>query len=90
VSLIKIKKFKIEGGRGSVSASKQGDKFIHAEIGLPDDGTEGASIQFVMFRDNNLCEGFVSAEDEVASLLTLEVETGLRQRLDAFPTRDSG
>jgi hypothetical protein len=43
-----------------------------------------------MLGDNNLCERFISTQDDVTSLLTLEVETGLLQCLDAFPTRDSG
>jgi hypothetical protein len=63
--------------RGGDGGSKQAQKLIYAEARLPDDRAEGAPIQFVMLGDDNLCERFISTQDDVTSLLTLEVETGL-------------
>jgi len=56
---------------------QQPDKLIERQIGLTDDCPECSSVQFFMIRYDELRERIISAKDNVASVLTLEIETRL-------------
>lgn len=51
---------------------------------MPDDRPESASIQFLKIRNHDLGEGIASTQDDVASFLSLEVETYPLKGLDAL------
>lgn len=63
---------------------QQPHEFLRAEAAVPDDCPESASIQFLMIRNHDLGEGIAPTQDDVASFLSLEVETYPLKGLDAL------
>jgi hypothetical protein len=52
-------------------------ELIDGETGLADDGAKCSPIQFFMVGNNQLREGLLAAEDNVAAFLAPEEEAGL-------------
>lgn len=63
---------------------KQLREFTDGETGLSDDSAECSPVQFLMVGNNQLCEGFLAAEDDMAAFLALKEEADPFQRSHAF------
>jgi hypothetical protein len=64
------------------------DEFVDAQASHADDGAEGASIQFVVVRDDHLPERVVAAQHYVAAFLPFDIEACHPEGGDAFAAGD--
>ena len=71
--------------RGTNLVSKKFLEFLHANTDLAQNGSQGARIDFRVVGDHRLCEGQVSAEDDVAAVLPAHAKTESRQRGHDLP-----
>ena len=55
----------------------QSHKLFYAEIDLPDDGSQGAPVQFFVVGNNDLSEGMVATQNHVTAVLPFQVESNL-------------
>ena len=58
---------------------EQSIEFINTEIGLMQDGAQGATIKFFMVRDYQLSKRLIAAQDNMAAVLTFLVKTNFNQ-----------
>ena len=72
---------------GKHGPSQQPDEFLQAKPRLPDDGSQGAPVQLLVVGNDDLREGFVSADDHVATVLALQVEPRFPEGLDTGSPR---
>jgi hypothetical protein len=65
-------------------------EFVHAEIGLPQDCAQRATIEFFVFGDYELGEGVIAPQDDVGSVLAFLVEADFGECLYAVSARKPG
>ena len=63
---------------------------LNAQLGLTDDGAQGASIQFFVVRNNHLGERIIAAQDNVTTALAYDTEAKPVQNGDAFLAGELG
>lgn len=79
---------RIPGGGREKTPSLQGDEGLDAETGLAKDGAQSAAIELGMVRDDELSEGIVPAQDDVAALLSFHHEPRAHEAPDALASGD--
>jgi hypothetical protein len=57
--------------------SKQLDEIFHADADLPQNGSQGSTVNLAMIRNHGLCEGIVTPQDHVAAMLSSKREAQL-------------
>jgi len=65
---------------------EQPREFIYAQSAHPDNGSQGTAVKFSMIRHHHLAEWVVAAQDDVAALLSPDVETGSFKGFDTLAT----
>ena len=60
-------------------------ELLHIQACLPDNGAQGASVQFLMVRNDDLSEWGVSTQYDMAAALSLGVESDSAENSDALP-----
>lgn len=55
---------------------------------MAQDGAQGSPVEHFVIRDDDLREGGVSPQDNMAALLALKIEAGAFQGFNAFPAGD--
>ena len=71
------------------SGSEQRVELFDGEIGLADDRTQGATVELFMVGDNELREGIIAAQDDVATMLSLALEADLFKCTHAVTSGDA-
>ena len=66
-----------------IPPSQQSDELVYTEPGLPDDGWQRASIQFLMVGNHDLTEGLVATQNEMAPMLPLQGKPDFAESFDA-------
>ena len=69
-------------------SSKQAHKLVDAKPCLPNDGTQGPSIKFLVVRHDDLCQRVIAPQHNMTTFLSLENEFGLFKGFDAFSARN--
>lgn len=68
---------------------QKGNEGLYRQARLPDDSPQSTTVEFLVVGHDQLCEGFVSSEDDVAALLPPDEEAGLLERSDALAAGDA-
>ena len=68
---------------------EQVDELVHREVGLPDNGSQRSSSDFLMVRDGQRASSGV-AQVHVAAFLTADHIAGFLERVDDRASRDDG
>ncbi len=66
--------------------SQELQELIHAQSRVPDDAPQSTTVKFLVVGHNYLSEGVISAEDDMTSLLPLDIESDSIEGPDALPT----
>lgn len=65
-------------------------ELVHAEIGLPQDCAQRATIELFVFGDYELGEEVIAPQDDMGAVLAFLVEADFGECLDAIAARKSG
>ena len=68
--------------------SQQSYELIYAKTGPTDYGSQSTPVKFCVVRHNDLSEGVIPPQDQMAALLSFQIETHRIQGLDAFSARN--
>src|SRR5712691_5533074 len=69
-------------------ASQQTDEFFDCKARMAQDRTQRSAVELLMVRNNHLGKGQLAAEDNVAPVLSLELESYFRERRNTLAPRN--